>query len=358
MSAEQAHSGGEVVSHGPALQTTTTTQNLNVATPAGAEIRCVRVLYGRCSPLGVTELLVKRAKQEAPGVKLALLRVWRTLMSSLKADVRSLEPLWVDAGLDPDVAPTPEDFTKADAAAEEALAPCRICVVDLATFLNSVVRRAVLVAKPNGDLLLALELEHSGQHAFVATKLTAWMRRTKEGEKYAIPPMLQANLHSIGVEIDADPHDLLVELLRRAQRYNTVPDAYLRPLLLQVVEKLKTSPHLARCSRNRRIIYIAAELVKTAAWFFDANIGLGRNQLYAVLNRYGLLEAPTTVPVDLHDEFGRKVKKRALPFYIDRLAEFVEYDLSLICNAAAGLAPDEEGPLAGGEEQQTDRDDV
>jgi hypothetical protein len=298
--------------------------------------------------------LVKRAKQEAPGVKLALLRVWRMLMSSFKANIQSLEPLWVDAELDPDVTPTPEDFTKADAAAEEALAPCRICVVDLATFLNSVVRRAVLAAKPNGDLLLALELEHSGQHAFVATKLTAWMRRTKEGEKYAVPPMLQANLHSIGVEIDADPHDLLVELLRRAERYNTVPDAYLRPLLLQVVEKLKTSPHLARCSRDRRIIYIATELIKTATWFFDANIGLGRSQLYATLSRYGLLEAPTTVPVDLYDEFGTKVKKRALPFYIDRLSEFIEYDVSMICRAAAGLAPaaeDEEGlqtPLDGG----------
>jgi hypothetical protein len=276
-------------------------------------------------------------------VRLALLDIWRAIMAGLGVKLQPFEPQWVEADLDPQTAVTPEDRARAEAAAEEALAPCQVCVVDLQTFLRQVVRRVALAAKPNGDLLLVVELSHNDSYAFVVTKLTAWMRRSKEGIKFAVPLIFQENLRRLGLEIDADPQELYLELTRRAEYYNTVIDAYLRPILLQAVEKLRASPHLAKCNRDQNVIYIAAELFRTSAWYFNAYIGFGRNQLYEAFRRHGLLALPTTIPVDLTDEYGSRVKKRALAFYIDRLSEFIEHEIESFCRAGTGLEAEGEG---------------
>ena len=331
----------------PALQETKTVQNLNVASTApGSGVSCARVTYDRCSPVGITEILVERAKKEPPGVRMAMLRLWRLMMLGRVAKISSLEVFWAGADLDPGAVPTPEDNQRAEAVVDEALTPCKICVIDLQTFLKQIVRRAALAAKPNGDLLLAVEMEHNGAHAIVTTKLAAWMHRTKEGTRFVVPLIFQENLKRLGLEVEADPRDLYVELTRRAEYYNTVADAYLKPILLQVIEKLKASPYLSRCSRDRTVIYVAAELFRTSAWYFDAYIGLGRNTLYEAFRRHGLLASPTTVPVDLTDEYGIPTKKRALAFHVNRLSEFVEYNVDMICRVAAGL-----GDVAAGDEE-------
>jgi hypothetical protein len=202
-----------------------------------------------------------------------------------------------------------------------------------------------LATKPDGDLILAVEIEYEGKAAFIATKLSKWIRETKDDIEYVIPFTFRENLRRLGLEVDADPYDLYLELTLRAEHYDTVADAYLKPILLQAVEKLRASPFLARCSRDSRIIYIAAELFRASAWYYNANIGLRRNSLYEALRRHGLLASPTTVPVDLYDEYGNRVKKRALAFYIDRLSEFIEYNVESICHASAGLETE-------GEEQE------
>ena len=329
--------GGHAAST-PALQETKTVQNLNVASAApGSGVSCVRVTYDRCSPVGITEILVERAKKEPPGVRMAMLRLWRLMMSGRSVKISSLEPLWAEADLDPDTNPTPEDNQRAEAVVDEALTPCKICAIDLQTFLKQVVRRAALAAKPNGDLLLAFEMEYNGLRAFVATKLSAWVRRTKEGTKFTMPLAVQENLRRLGLDVEADPYELYLELARRAEYYDMIPDMYLRPILLQMLEKLKASPYLARCSRDERIIYTAAELLRQSVWLFNAYVGFGRNSLYEALRRHGLLAAPATVPVDLHDEYGNRIKKRAVAFLVDQLSEFLEYDVALICRMAGEL---------------------
>ena len=335
MSAGQPRGGGaEHVAQTPAPQQLETSQNKNVApsAPQGEPI-CIHHTYERCSSIGITEALVERAKKETPGVRLALLQIWRLLMAKFGGKARSLEQLWVRADLDPQTVVTPEDRARAEAAAEEALAPCRICVVDLQTFLQ-LVRRITLAAKPNGDLTLVVEVEHNGNVAVIATKLSAWMRETKEGTKYTIPLVFRENLRRLGLEIDADPYDLYIELTRQAEYYATVADAYLRPILLQVLERLRASPHLAKCTRDNKVIYIASELLRTAGWYFDSHVGLGRNTLYEAFRRHGLLASPTTVSVVLTDEYGTPTKRRALAFHVNRLSEFVEYDVDAICRAA------------------------
>jgi hypothetical protein len=297
--------------------------------------------------LGITELLVKRARQEPPGARLALLAIWRATMANIGAKPQPLEHLWAEADLDPDVNVTSEDRTRAEVAAEEALAPCRVCVVDLQAFLK-LVRRAAVAAKPNGDLILVVEVEYGGNTVVVATRLSKWFRESKEGVKYITPLIFRENLRRLGLEVDADPYDLYVELTRRAEHYDTVADAYFKPILLQAVEKLRASPFLARCSKDGNVIYIAAELFRTAAWYFDAHVGLGRNSLYEALRRHGLLTSPTTVPVDLYDEYGNRVKKRALAFYIDRLSEFIDYNIKSICHASAELVAEGEEQSGGG----------
>jgi hypothetical protein len=260
-------------------------------------------------------------------------------MASLGAELQSLEQLWVKADLDPQATVTPDDRARAEAVAEETLAPCKVCVVDLPTFLQ-LLRRVTLAARPSGDLTLVVEIEHNGDVVSVATKLSAWVRETKEGTKYVIPLVFRENLRRLGLEVEAAPYDLYIELTRRAEVYATVTDAYLKPIVLQVLEKLKATPHLARCSRDGRVIYIAAEMFRTAVWYFDAYVGLGRNQLYAALRRYRLLAAPDTVPVIFMDEHGTKIKRRALAFHVDRLAEFIDFDVPAICRAAAMLTSD------------------
>ncbi len=345
MSAGQTRNGAGAAAQNPALQETATAQDLNVTHKDG--VSCVRITYERCSPVGITELLVERAQKEPPGVRLALLAIWRTLVAGLGAKLQSLEQLWIKADLDPQAVVTPEDRAKAEAAAEEALAPCRLCVVDLPTFLQ-LVRRATLAAKPNGDLTLVVEIEHNGDVVVVATKLSAWVRQTKEGPKYVMPLIFRENLRRLGLEVDADPYDLYIELTRHAEYYDTVADAYLRPILLQALERLKASPHLAKCTRDGRVIYIATELLRTAAWYFDSHVGLGRNTLYATLRRRGLLATADTVSVAFVDEFGNRIKRRALAFLIDRLSEFVEYNVDSICRAAAWLEAEGEEQSGGG----------
>ncbi len=338
MSAGDARGGAGNTASRTALQEQKTSENLKVASAAlGA---CVKITYSRCSPLGITELLVERARQEPPGTRLALLAIWRAIMGSLGAKPQPLEQLWIRADLDPQAVVTPEDRARAEAAAEEALAPCRLCVVDLPTFLK-LVRRASLVSRPGGDLILIVEVEYSDSAVTVAAKVTKWVRETKEGIKYTVPLTFRENLRKLGLDVDVDPRDLYLELVRLADYYDTVADAFLRPILLQAVEKLKVSPFLAKCSRDGRVIYVAAELLRTSMWYFNAYVGLGRNTLYEALRRHGLLASPTTVPVDLYNEFGTKVKKRALAFLIDRLSEFIEYDAELICRASAGLGDED-----------------
>jgi len=81
---------------------------------------------------------------------------------------------------------------------------------------------SVLAAKPNGELQLAVELEHNGQYAFVVTKSSAWVRKTKEGTKYVMPTSFEENLRRIGVEVDADPKLLYMELMYRAEHYEII----------------------------------------------------------------------------------------------------------------------------------------
>ena len=335
-SAGQPRDGGaEHVAQTPALQQLETLQNINVAQNAPqSEPTCIQHTYERCSAIGITEALIERAGKEPPGVRLALLQIWRMLMAKFGNKAQPLEQMWVKADLDPQAVVTPEDRARAEAAAEEALASCRLCVVDLVSFLQ-LVRRVTLAAKPNGDLTLVVEVEYNGDVAVVATKVSAWVRETKEGTKYVIPLVFRENLRRLGLEIDADPHDLYIELMRRGEYYATVVDAYLRPILLQVLEKLKASPHLAKCTKDGKVLYISSELFRTMSWFFDSSIGLGRNKLYEALRRFGLLAAPSTVSVYMLDEYGAKVKKRALAFFINRLSEFLEYDVAQICHATA-----------------------
>jgi hypothetical protein len=292
-------------------------------------------------------MLVQRAKQEPPAVRLALLDIWRAITAGLGAKPQPFEPLWVEADLDPQAVVTPEDRARAEIAAEEALATCRLCVVDLPTFLK-LVRRTTMVSKPGGDLILIVEVEYGGGAITVATKVAKWIREAKEGAKYVVPLTFRENLSQLGLEVDAGARDLYLELVRLADRYDTVVDAYLKPICLQAIEKLKTSPFLAKCSRDRRVIYIAAELFRTLVWYFNSHVGLGRNSFYEALRRHGLLTSPTTVPVDLYDEYGSRVKKRALAFYVDRLSEFIDYDVDVICRASAVVEAEDEERETGG----------
>ncbi len=94
MSAEHTRNGVGDTAQAPALHEQKTSQDLNVAsTASGGELTCVRITYERCSPLSVTELLVKRARQEPPGVRLAILHIWRVIMSGLNAKTQFFEPL-------------------------------------------------------------------------------------------------------------------------------------------------------------------------------------------------------------------------------------------------------------------------
>jgi len=350
MSAGPAHGGAGNAAAGPALQNLQTSSDINVASnAAGGEVKCVRITYDRCAPLGITDLLIERAKREPPGVRLALVHIWRALMTSLGVKPQPLEERWVNADLDPQATITPEDRRRAEVVAEEALAPCRVCMVDLATFLQ-LVRKVTLAARPNGDLTLVVEVEFNGDVAAVATKLSAWIKQSKEGPKYIVPLVFRENLRRLGLAVDADPHHLYLELFRRAEYYSTVPDAYLKPVILQVLDKLKAAPFLAKCRKDGRIIYIASELFRTALWYFDSHVGLGRNQLYNAFRRHGLLASFASVSIILSDEYGNRVKKRTLPFLIDRLEEFVEYDVSEICRAAAELGGGED--VESGEERQ------
>jgi len=315
------------------------------ARPAAAEqtVECTAMSYGRCSAFGITELLVERAKREPAGVRLALLQIWRTVLAGLGADPRQYEPMWIGAGLDPQAAITPEDRARAEAAAEEALKECRLCSVNLGTFLR-LLKRVTLAERPDGETILVIEVAYGGAEATVATKTSQWIKERKDGTKYVIPLVLRERLRQLGLTLDVDPFELYVELSRRAERYQQVADAYLRPILLHAVEALRASPHLSKCSRDRRVIYIATDLFRTALWYFNSHVELGKKRLYEAFRRHGLLAHPDSVAVTLSDEFGEKVRKRALAFFIERLSEFIETDVQSLCKAAA-MAEEEEADL-------------
>jgi hypothetical protein len=314
------------------------------AKPAAAEqpanVECTKVTFGRCSALGITEALVERARREPAGVKLALLALWRSVIASLKADMKSLEPLWLEAGLDPQAAISAEDRARAEVVAEEALAGCRLCVVDLPTFLK-LVRRITLAERPDGDAMLVVDVGYNGDEVGVATRLTAWIKEKKDETQYVIPLILRERLRQLGLALDVDAHDLYVELVHRAERYQVTADAYIKPILLHAVEALRASPHLAKCTKDNRVIYIASELFRTSRWYFDSKVGLGRNKLYLAFRRHGLLTRAETVVVEFVDEYGEKVRRRALAFRIDRLSAFIEFDVSQLCKAV-GLMVEEE----------------
>jgi len=305
-----------------------------------AEIQCLKTTYERCSALSITEALVARARQEPPGVRLALLAVWRTVLAGLGADVKSFEPLWVEAGLDPSAAVTSDDRARAEAVAEEALAGCRLCIVDLPTFLK-LVRRITLAERPDGDAMLVVDVGYNGDEVSVATRLTAWIKEKKDETQYVIPLILRERLRQLGLALDVDVHDLYVELVHRAERYQVTADAYIKPILLHAVEALRASPHLAKCTKDNRVIYIASELFRTSNWYFNSRVGLGRNKLYHAFRQHGLLARAETVVVELVDEYGEKVRRRALAFQIDRLSAFIEFDVSQLCKAV-GLMVEEE----------------
>jgi len=92
MSAGRTQNGAAPQPQAPALQETATAQNLNVASAASGA-KCVKVSYGRCPPLSITELVVKRARQEPPGVRLAMMYLWRAVMGKLGADATPYEAL-------------------------------------------------------------------------------------------------------------------------------------------------------------------------------------------------------------------------------------------------------------------------
>jgi len=313
------------------------------ARPAAVEqsVECLKQTYGRCSPFGITELLVERAKREPAGVRLALVQIWRTVLAGLGADPRQYEPMWIDAGLDPQAVITPEDRARAEAAAEEALEGCKLCAVDLGTFLR-LVKHVTLAERPDGDTILVVEVAYGGAEATVATKTSQWIKERKDEVKYAIPLVLRERLRQLGLMLDIDAFELYVELTRRAERYQQVADAYLRPILLHAIEALRASPYQVKCSRDRRVIYIATDLFKTALWYFNSHVELGKKRLYAAFRRHGLLAYPDSVAVTLIDEYGEKVRKRALAFFAERLAEFIEADVQSLCKRAA-MAEEEEG---------------
>jgi len=303
-----------------------------------ASITCLRVSYSRCSPLSMTEAVVSAVKGEAPAIKKAAVAVWRELLSQAgySSETTSLEELWLAAGLEPVSAITDDDVRRAREVVEKALEQCKVCVVDLRNFVR-LLSRVALAADPTGPGRLAVEVEYGGQRALIVTRVTEWIRKTKDGIKYEIPLALQERLRQVGVALDVDPKLLYLELTARAERFNSVAEIYIRPALLQIIEKLKADPSTYKCGAGGQIIYVRTDALLQFAMAFDVQIALGRNSLYRALHALGLT-AGGTVTVRFTDEYGGSVVRRALPFITKRLLAFVDLDEVPLCKAGMGEA--------------------
>jgi hypothetical protein len=306
-------------------------------------VRCIRKTLARCSPLGITNAAVERVRGEPPAVKKAAHLVWREVMAGLGARPGDYEPLWVAAGLEPVESLTQEDLRRGRQLVEEALKECEVCVVDLATFL-SLVEHVAIAERARGEPVLVVELDYRGRPAVVVTKPSDWVKRTKDGLRYVMPLTLQERLRMLGLAVDAAAEHLYIELTRRAEHYALIVDAFVRPILWRALQQVKTDPSAARCTRDRRVIYIATDVIKEQRWAFDAHVGLGRNSFYRALRRLGLLaSAQSTVPARFVDEYGNPVEKRALALSAERLGEFLEVNIGQLCDELEMLRAPEEG---------------
>jgi len=300
-------------------------------------VTCLRVEYSRCSPLSITEAVVNAVKNEAPAIKKAAVAVWRELLgqAGYGGEAKSLEELWVQAGLEPVSAITDDDVRRAREVVEKALEKCKLCVVDLQNF-TKLLTRVALAVDPAGPGRLAVEVEYGGQRVLIVTKVNEWIRKTKDGVKYDLPLTLQERLRQIGIGLDLDSKAAYLELTARAERFNSIAEMHIRPMLLQIVEKMRADPSAYRCSAGGQILYVRADALLQYAMAFDAQIALGRNSLYRTLHRLGLTAGGSTVTVRFTDEFGNSVVRRAVPFIVKRLVEFLDIDELSICKAGVG----------------------
>jgi hypothetical protein len=284
----------------------------------------------------MTEAVVSAVKGEAPAVKKAAVTVWRELLgqAGYSGEAASLEELWIQAGLEPVVAITDDDVRRAREVVEKALEKCKLCVVDLRSFVK-LLSRVALAADPTGPGRLAVEVEYGGQRLLIVTRISEWIRKTKDGIKHEIPLAFQERLRQIGVGLDLDPKALYLELTARAEHFNSVAEIYIKPALLQIVEKLKADPSAYKCGAGGQILYVRTDALLQFVMAFDAQIALGRNSLYRVLHGLGLT-AGGTVTVRFTDEYGGSVVRRALPFVVRRLVEFLDIDELTLCKAHAG----------------------
>ncbi|MCC6021205.1 MAG: hypothetical protein LM577_07565 [Thermoproteaceae archaeon] len=308
------------------------------------EVRCIKRTFERCSPLGVTTAIIERVKGEPPGVKRAAHLIWHEIVGELGAKAADYELLWTAAGLEPIETVSREDLQRARQLVEEALKECEVCVVDLAAFL-SLVERVVIAARPSGEPVLVIELSYRNHSVTVVTKLSAWVKRSKDEVKYVVPLTLRERLRLLGLAVDAPAEHLYLELTRVAERYEQVTDAFVKPILYRALQRARADPSAARCSRDGGVLYIAADIVREQVWAYDAHVGLGRNAFYRALWRLGLLAgSEPTVPVTFVGEHGEPVKKRALALSVERLAELLEVDVRQICDeleASLGAAGEE-----------------
>jgi hypothetical protein len=285
----------------------------------------------------MTEAVVAAVKEEPPAVKAAAAMAWREALGRAGyAATASLEELWVRAGLEPVSALTDADIKRARELVEKALEKCQVCVVDLPNFIR-LVTRAALADDHTGPGRLAVEVEWRGHHVFVVTKITEWIRKKKDGLAFEIPLALLERLRQVGIELDLDPHALYLELTARAEHFNSVIEMHIRPLLLQIIEKLKADPTAYKCGAGGNILYVRADALLQYAMAFDAQIALGRNSLYKTLHRLGLT-ASGTVTVRFTDEYGGSVVRRALPFITKRLLALLDLDELPLCKAGMGEA--------------------
>lgn len=300
-------------------------------------ITCHRIEYSRCSALSITEAVVGAIRNEAPSVKKAAVAVWRELLgqAGYGGEAASLEELWMQAGLEPVNAITDDDVRRAREVVEKALEKCKLCVVDLQSF-TKLVSRVALAMDPTGPGRLAVEVEYGGQRILIVTKITEWIRKTKDGVKFDLPLTLQERLRQIGLGLDLDPKAAYLELTARAERFNSIAEMHIRPMLLQIVEKMRADPSAYRCAAGGQILYVRADALLQYAMAFDAQIALGRNSLYKTLYRLGLTAGGSTVVTRFTDEFGASVVRRAVPFIVRKLIEFLDLDELPVCRAGAG----------------------
>jgi hypothetical protein len=284
----------------------------------------------------MTEAIVAAVKEEPPAVKAAAVMAWREALGRAGyAVTASLESMWLEAGLEPVSALTDADIKRARELVEKALEKCQVCVVDLPNFIK-LVTRVALADDHTGPGRLAVEVEWNGHRVFVVTRITDWIRKKRDGVAFELPLALAERLRQIGIGLDLDPRALYLELTARAEHFNSIAEVYLRPMLLQLVEKLKADPGAYRCGAGGQILYVRRDALLQHAMAFDTQIALGRNSLYHALHGLGLTAGSGTITMRFIDEFGNSVVRRAVPFVVKRFVEFLDIDELSLCKAGAG----------------------